>query len=103
MHAVRRAALEAIVGTAKTSLLRVEIFYFFSQGGRIDLDNIAKPICDALKNLVYMDDSQIYELYLRKLDLEGNFRLRETPAVLAAALQKREDFVYIAVSELESI
>lgn len=100
---MKGAALKVISGDATTSRLRAEIFYFYLQGGRIDLDNIAKPICDALKNLVYKDDSQIYELYLRKLDLEGNFRLRETPAPLAEALQKGEDFVYLSFSDLEGV
>ena len=101
--AVKSAARKGIAGAARTNPLRVEIFYFFSQGGRIDLDNLAKPICDALNNLVYVDDSQISELYLRKLNMEGGFRLRETPTELAAALQKGGDFVYVNISELEGI
>ena len=51
MRAVRDAALKAASGDATASPLRVEISYFYLQGGKIDLDNIAKPICDALKNL----------------------------------------------------
>lgn len=97
------AAGTAISGEATTTRLRVEIFYFYSNGGRIDLDNIAKPICDALKKLAYEDDAQIDELYLRKRDLEGNFRIRETPPTLVAALQRGGDFVYLGISEPEGV
>jgi len=93
MRAVRDAALKAISGDAITGPVRVEISYFYLEGGKIDLDNIAKPICDALKNLVYRDDSQIWQLYVRKVALDGNFTLRETPEPLALALEKGEDFV----------
>ena len=53
------------------------------------------------KKSVYQDDSQIWQLYLKKLALDGNFTLRETPEVLALALQKGEDFIYVAVSDPE--
>ncbi len=49
----------------------MEIWYFYLENS-IDLDNLAKPICDALKKLVYEDDRQIVELHLRKIRL-GTF------------------------------
>jgi hypothetical protein len=101
MRAVMDAGLKTVSAEPITRPLRVEISYFYLEGGKIDLDNIAKPICDALKNLVYRDDSQIWQLYLKKLALDGNFTLRETPEPLALALQKGEDFIYVAVLDLE--
>jgi crossover junction endodeoxyribonuclease RusA len=98
--AVKGAALNAISADATPKPLRAEIFYFYLQGGRIDLDNIAKPICDALKKIIYTDDGQIHDLHLRKIDLLGNFHLPETPGVLARAIQKSEDFVYLAFFDM---
>ena len=43
----------------------VTITYFFDDTP-VDVDNIPKPILDALKGLVFRDDSQVYDLLCRK-------------------------------------
>ena len=53
----------------------VTITYFFD-GTPVDVDNIPKPILDALKGLVFRDDSQVYDLLCRKKPSENsNFHL----------------------------
>ena len=45
----------------------VTITYLYNRGSiDIDVDNIPKPILDALKGLVYSDDSQVTDLLCRK-------------------------------------
>ncbi len=73
----------------------MEIWYFYLENS-IDLDNLAKPICDALKKLVYEDDRQIVELHLRKIRLGtfdaqiGPFELKEEQAVTAVAARYQQ-------------
>jgi crossover junction endodeoxyribonuclease RusA len=92
------AAQNWLPGTPPSSeLIVVEFFYFHSKGQVRDADNIAKPILDGLKSLVYVDDNQITDLIIRKRDISGNFRLRETPLQLAAKVQEGDDFVYVKI------
>lgn len=69
-----------------------------------DLDNIAKPIIDAMSLVVFFNDNQVRELFLRRTDLAQAEVLQiegATPllaARLELALSKGSGgFVYIAV------
>ena len=42
---------------------------YFHGSDPLDVDNIPKPILDALKGLVYSDDSHVSDLLCRKRDL----------------------------------
>ena len=51
----------------------VVLTYYFKDESRsesLDVDNIPKPILDALSGLVYADDRQITDLVCRKRDRE---------------------------------
>ena len=52
-------------GPISNSLVMVSITYIFDTVD-FDVDNIPKPILDALKGLVYEDDSQVTDLICRK-------------------------------------
>ena len=58
-----------------TGPVAVTITYFF---GRVwfDVDNIPKPILDAMEGLVYANDRQIFDLLCRKRELDPNLRIR---------------------------
>ncbi len=51
-----------------TSFLRATVMYFYVTT-TLDLDNILKPILDAMKTVVYLDDDQIVDLIAIKPDL----------------------------------
>jgi hypothetical protein len=55
-----------------------------------DLDNIVKPILDALERHIYMDDSQIHRIVVQKFELEDPFRLPSPSPTLYTALNKSE-------------
>lgn len=74
----------------------VTITYFF-KAVSLDVDNIPKPILDALKGLVYSDDSQVTDLLCRKRDLNVDLQIRKPSAVLLDALSKSEQFLYITI------
>lgn len=63
----------------------------------MDIDNLPKPILDALKGLVYLDDEQITDVVCRKRNLHGDFRLENPSSVLAEGFGRGNEFLYILV------
>ena len=61
----RAARQEWGVEAPVTHPIMVTITYFFDDIP-VDVDNIPKPILDALKGLAFRDDSQVYDLLCRK-------------------------------------
>lgn len=72
------------------------ITYFF-EGSAMDVDNIPKPISDALNGLVYMDDSQLTDVLCRKRDLNADLRVINPSPVLAEGFERGKEFLYIVV------
>lgn len=75
-------------------MLKVTYFY---DGVGMDVDNIVKPIQDALKGLVYFDDSQVTDMLSRKRDLSGSFVLNDVSRTLAEGLTRGSEFLHIMV------
>jgi len=46
--------------------IEVELDFILRHNRRVDLDNLSKGVLDALKEVVYVDDSQIVHLMLHK-------------------------------------
>ena len=74
----------------------VTITYLY-EGASLDVDNISKPILDALKGLVYSDDAQVSDLLCRKRDLNGDLRIQNPSSVLMETLRHSEQFLHITV------
>ena len=87
---------------AYAAAVMVSIAYFFDGtlrgADRIDVDNIPKPILDALKGLVYDDDTQVIDLLCRKRALNSNLRIRNASPMLSASLQSTGHFLHIMVN-----
>lgn len=64
-----------------------------------DVDNIIKPIQDALIGVVYVDDSQVVQAQSSRTRIDGSFTIRGASPVLLNAFSKRDAFVYIRVTE----
>ena len=69
--------------------------YYFDRA--LDIDNLAKPICDALKAFVYDDDDQIVELVVRKRRLTERVTIEKMTQALEEALDAGEEFVHVLV------
>ncbi len=81
---------------------RLQITVVYYHNGiviRMDNDNMAKPIQDALTGLVYADDNQITETRIRKTNLDGAFRVRGMSPVLAEGFCRGTEFLYIRIQE----
>ena len=82
--------------------LMVVITYFFDETP-IDVDNIPKPILDALKVKVFSDDSQVYELLCRKRSRADNLSIVRPSRELLDALGNSRQVLHVSVSEVESL
>lgn len=99
---VQRAAKQRWDGEPPyTGDVMVAITYFFD-GASLDVDNIPKPILDALKGLVYADDTQVTDLLCRKRDVNGDLRIQNPSPVLLATLGGSEQFLHIVVANVLS-
>jgi len=56
---ITEAARQVVPYPVKSTRIDIEIYFQFRGPLRPDVDNIIKPILDALKDIVYFDDSQV--------------------------------------------
>ena len=75
----------------------VTITYFFDDAP-LDVDNIPKPILDALTGLVYSDDSQVSDLLCRKRDLNDDLLIRSPSPELLEYLRHSKQVLHISVA-----
>lgn len=69
----------------------------FHSGIGPDVDNIAKPILDALKSLVLADDGQISQLLVRRTRLGILSAIQSPPPEIAAMIGQGEDFIWLTI------
>ncbi|MBE9045677.1 RusA family crossover junction endodeoxyribonuclease [Pleurocapsales cyanobacterium LEGE 10410] len=74
----------------------VRVIYFYDEVA-VDIDNIVKPILDAIIGLVYIDDNQVTDIIVRKRNLFGNFKVKSL-TLLEKGLKRRNEFLYISVT-----
>lgn len=70
---------------------------YFYDAVSFDVDNIPKPILDALKGLVYIDDDQVTDILCRKRDLNRELRVENPSRILAEGLSRGKEFLHILV------
>lgn len=87
---------------AITEPLLVSITYFYDTTS-MDVDNIPKPIIDALKALVYVDDNQVTDVMCRKRNLNDELRVENPSIVLAEGFSRGTEFLYILVEEIPDL
>jgi crossover junction endodeoxyribonuclease RusA len=63
----------------------------------VDIDNIIKPIQDALVGLIYEDDVLITDVDAHRRPLTGTFDLTRCPSLLIQGLVSGEECVYVRV------
>jgi crossover junction endodeoxyribonuclease RusA len=78
--------------------MMLTITYFY-ESVSMDINNIPKPISDALKGIVYLDDEQVTDVVCRKRDLTRSLRIESPSSVLADGLSRGNEFLYIVVEE----
>jgi Holliday junction resolvase RusA-like endonuclease len=98
VEAVAAAAKELWATNEKpiTGPVEVRIYNYYTVP-LIDVDNIIKSILDALKNVVYNDDSQVFRVISEKIDLAFDTRVSVPSDLLAAALEKYSELIHVVV------
>lgn len=97
-RSVRESALQRWDADASlvAEVIKLTIIYFYSDVP-MDVDNIPKPILDALKGLVYSDDSQITDLFCRKRELNDKLQVESESHILKNYIRRGTHFLYISV------
>lgn len=76
--------------------LEIKITYFH-EGACPDVDNIVKPIQDALVGVVYVDDNQIAHSSSKRRDINGSYKVRNVSACILESFSKGKDFVHVKI------
>ncbi len=80
-----------------TGLIMLKITYFYTSSS-MDIDNIVKPIQDAIKGIAYVDDEQITDFLVRKRDLSGNLSIENITPILAEGFARGNEFLHIVIA-----
>ena len=74
----------------------LSITYFFTDK-QMDVDNIPKPISDALNGVAYFDDEQITDIICRKRYLGDDLRIETSSNILQEYVVRGMPFVHVVV------
>jgi Holliday junction resolvase RusA-like endonuclease len=83
-----------------TGELKAVIINFF-QGNKpsVDVDNMSKPILDAMENVVYENDRQIRQAEITHVKIGDAFSIMGVSKILVGALQAGSQFVYVRIED----
>jgi len=76
----------------------VTITYYYEDTSP-DVDNIIKPIQDALIGIIFIDDNQVVDTKARKRKIDGSYRIRGASSILLLAFSKGKSFLHIKVDK----
>ena len=79
--------------------LAITLYYFPDEDMEGDLDNILKPILDALSRHIYMDDRQIERILVQKFEPQTVFEFSSPTTVLQDVLNRPKPVLYIRLSD----
>jgi Holliday junction resolvase RusA-like endonuclease len=81
-----------------TDPVALRLLYLYDEAA-LDVDNILKPIQDALIGILFEDDSVITDVEIRRRWLRTTFTLNVVSPVLAAGLALGSEFVCVVLSD----
>lgn len=76
----------------------VTLTYFYDEMP-MDVDNIPKPVLDALIGLVYHNDSQVTDILCRKRKLDPRLSIPKRSPILRLALDHGSEFLHVVIEE----
>jgi len=82
-------------------LVCITLVYLYDEVA-LDVDNILKPIQDALVGLVFSDDSIVTDAISRRRQLGGTFDLSRVSPVLIEGFEYGDEFVYVHIADAPS-
>ena len=75
----------------------VVLVHFFKEG-ILDVDNMIKPILDALTGIIFVDDRQVIQVVARRTELVTGRQIVNASPDVVAAIERDADFVYVRVA-----
>jgi crossover junction endodeoxyribonuclease RusA len=92
-----RSSLDKPVDTGQR--IKIEIDWFTQDvANTADVDNIIKPIQDALGGIVFLDDCQVESVTARKHDATGVMRFMEEPLCIVRPLMNgHEEYIFVRI------
>jgi crossover junction endodeoxyribonuclease RusA len=97
-----KAAGEGVIPSgswALTERVAVTIYYFPEGEMTGDVDNIVKPILDAMAKFIYVDDRQVERVVVQKFEPDNIFTFSNPSDTLIAALGKEGPALYIRITD----
>ncbi len=79
--------------------ISVTLFYFPATVMQGDVDNIVKPILDALSKHIYNDDSQVERIWVQKFEPDRIFQFNRPSKILSDALSGEKPLVFIRLGD----
>lgn len=98
---VREASRKALPDEffASESPISVTLYYFPAATMQGDIDNIVKPILDALGRHIYVSDHQVHRVLVQKFEPNNVFGFASPSAALMTALTGRKPNLYVRLSD----
>jgi len=97
---VKTASSTAIPSShfASDEPMSITLYYFPNKSMQGDVDNIVKPIVDALARHIYIDHHQVERIVVQKFEPGSGFPFSQPTARLADALGGEPPLLYVRVS-----
>lgn len=77
----------------------VTLYYMPAEPMQGDVDNIVKPILDALNAQVWIDDKQVARVVVQKFEPGNVFQFSQPTEVMIAALATEAPVLYVRLSD----
>jgi len=84
---------------ANDGRLAVTLYYFPDAEMQGDIDNIVKPVLDAMNQDIYLDDRQVERVVVQKFEPGGIFLFSAPSVILERALKGSKPALYIRLSD----
>ncbi len=81
-----------------TGPVALRLLYLYDEV-MLDVDNILKPIHDALSGVLFEDDAAVTDVEIRRRWRGAAFTLNSVSSVLAAGLELDREFVYVTLTD----
>jgi hypothetical protein len=79
--------------------ISITLFYFPSTEMQGDIDNIVKPVLDALSKHIYNDDKQVERVWVQKFEPGRIFQFASPSEVLSKALNGEKPLLFIRLGD----
>ena len=79
--------------------IAVTLFYFPDGEMQGDVDNIVKPVLDALCRHIYTDDRQVERVWVQKFEPGRLFQFRQPSQILSEALSGEKPLLYVRLGD----